>query len=261
MINILEQPGVVGDGVHDDCAGIQKVIGSAGEGESLYFPLGEYRTVGLLYVNQKRRMTLCGPGHLRPDGLELMKVSGSGRDGGSICLTGLSISGSVYLNKSHNVRIDQCHFMGPATWPGVQIFGTHDVTVERCTFDDRTVGIENQAPDTAIYGNLFRGCDVAIRNTSAAVMIDHNRMFPYPDVMQTGILLDGMAKWMNLIQITNNHIGHPTGFCIDSPEHYLNRNICLIQGNQFMQEEGKDLVRNVEMVVHDQQIARVSMPN
>lgn len=264
MINVLEQPDVTGDGLADDREGIQRVIGEAQDGEVLYFPLATYRLNDILYANRKNRLTLCGPGTLfagGPHGIA-MKVSGSGLIAGSIHLRGLSFHGTVVVNESHNVRIEQCHFSGPHSGiPGVRLFGTHDVTVENCTFDGRRIGVESHAPDTALRGNLFRDCEVAIKSTSAAMMIDHNRMFPFPGRMQTGILLDGEARWMNLIQITNNHIGYPSGFAISSPETYLDRNACFIEGNQFMQDESVALVNNVEMVVNDQQILRGPKPS
>ena len=259
-MNVMESGDVVGDGVADDQAAIQSVIGQAKDGDEVYFPSGKY-LVDTLYVNGKNSVRLHGPGTIvtrNPNEVAMrVAVSPDGIRSSQVVVDGLTIKGAIVINGARNVRITNCLFPRLRNCPGVRIFSAHDVTIENCTFDERPIGVECHSPDTLIRTNLFRGCQVAIESSSAATMIDHNRMFPFPTDMGTGILISGKAQYKNLIQITHNHIGHPAGHAILCTSEPLSRNRCLVLGNQFMQVEGQALTHNVYVDLAEQQVVRV----
>lgn len=261
MINVLDLPGINADGITDDTAVIARAIRDARTGERIHFPVGEY-LIRTVWISGKQQLKISGEGTLIPANpanpiLRINTKAGVPTNG--LIIEGLLIRGTVAFNGAHHSTVRDCRFLEQPGHPGIRAFNTHDLILRANHIYGRSIGIECYSPDSRYTGNILTDCDIAIQSNSANVMIDNNRMFPYPGSMQTGIYLGGLAKWMHLIGIHYNNIGHPDGFGIHA-RFPLDANDCWITGNQFLQADGKALVYNVEMDESQQQIRRMDRP-
>ena len=263
MINVMDLPGVVGDGVSDDTEPVRKAIRESSDNETIYFPQGKY-LLDTLWVAGKNNLQLCGEGHLIPRDTTsqetLRVVTAAGKHTVRCRLAGLTIGGKVVFNGSHFSRVTDCVFPDLLGVQGIMVFNSHDVILTGNRISGRSIGVEYNSADGRISSNEITTCaTAAIRVTSANLVVDNNRTFPYPGAMQTSLLLDGQDRWMKQILVTGNNFGHPSGYAIHSTVP-MDRNRCLIVHNQFLQEPSKDLTLNVSVEWKDQQVIRMARP-
>ena len=261
MINVLDLPGIHADGVTDDTLTIATAIRDASPGERIYFPAGNY-LIRTVWISGKQLLRISGEGTLIPanPAQPIFRVNTkAGVRTSGLLIEGLLIRGTLFFNGAHRSTVRDCHFLEQPGQPGIRAFRTHDLVVDSNNFYSRSIGIECYSPDSRYTGNILTDCGIAIQSNSANIMIDNNRMFPHPGEMQTGIFLGGQDRFMHLICIHNNNIGHPAGYAIEASVS-LSAERCRITGNQFLQADGVALTRNVEMDESQQQIRRTPRP-
>ena len=261
MINVLDLPGIHADGDTDDTLTIATAIRDASPGERIYFPAGEY-LIRTVWISGKQQLRIDGEGTLIPANPvnPIFRINtNAGVPTTGLLLEGLLFRGTVAFNGAHHCTVRDCRFLEQPGQPGIRSHRTHDLILDANHIYGRSIGIECYSPDSRYTGNILTDCGIAIQSNSANAMIDNNRMFPYPGAMQTGIYLGGKAKWMHLIGIHQNNIGHPDGYAIHA-RFPLDANDCGITNNQFLQADGVALTHNVVMDESQQQIRRVPRP-
>ena len=255
MINVLDLPGIHADGVTDDTLTIATAIRDASPGERIYFPAGEY-LIRTVWISGKQQLRIDGEGTLIPANPvnPIFRINtNAGVPTTGLLLEGLLFRGTVAFNGAHHCTVRDCRFLEQPGQPGIRSHRTHDLILDANHIYGRSIGIECYSPDSRYTGNILTDCGIAIQSNSANIMIDNNRMFPHPGEMQTGIFLGGQDRFMHLIGIHNNNIGHPAGYAIEASVS-LSAERCRITGNQFLQADGVALTRNVEMDESQQHI-------
>ena len=274
MINVLDLPGINADGTEDNKTVLARAIGGAPDGEHIYFPHGQY-LISTNWISGKTSLKISGEGTLIPvDPLKPIFIVNRNRDSrptDGLLIEGLRFKGTIKVNGAHHSTIRDCRFMEqseePRAYgePAITVYKSHDIILRDNHIFKRLIGIVSHSPDSRFTGNIITACSVAISSNSANCMIDNNRMFPFDrtspktGVMQRCIYLGGLAKYLHNISIRENNLGHPNGIAIVAYSP-CTVNDCLIDGNQFLQVEGKDLVYNVIMDESRQNIRRMNRP-
>lgn len=161
-----EQWGVVGDGVHDDSAGIRAAVAALGDNETLYFPPGRYRFAmqspsggAAIVLDQVNRAAIwAAPGAV----LVMDNLNGSGAGtshgvSGRGASTGITIKGlrvEWATRPSSRSTGDAFHFLGYPKASGV----TAGWTGSTGTLADVKL-IDCEAVNAPQCGAIFMGCD------------------------------------------------------------------------------------------------------
>lgn len=155
FINVLENRGVYGDGIHDDTKALQNCIDTLKSGGTIYFPDGVYLlSATLIFYSHQTLKFSDGAVMLRsPDGDPLTRYLLASYSepawGGYTGTHHVVISGGIFdgnknlnerstlLNTVHcsNILIENCTFRHCGYWHCIELNGTKDTVIQNCVFD------------------------------------------------------------------------------------------------------------------------------
>ena len=155
FINVMDNPGVYGDGIHDDTKALQNCIDMVKNGGTVYFPDGVYLLSGALifYSYQTLRFSdeaiLLRNADSKPITRYLLASYSRPEWGGYTGTHDVIISGGIFdgnknldekatlLNTVHcnNITIESCTFRHCAHWHFIELNGTENTVIQNCIFD------------------------------------------------------------------------------------------------------------------------------
>lgn len=155
FINVMDNQGVYGDGVHDDTRALQKCIDTLKDGGTVYLPDGVYLLSGALIFYSYQTIKLSDNAVLlrsadsKPLTRYLLASYSEPSWGGYTGTHDVVISGGIFdgnkdlnerstlLNTVHcsNILIENCTFRHCAHWHYIEINGTENTVIQNCIFD------------------------------------------------------------------------------------------------------------------------------
>lgn len=158
--NVVDNFGLVGDGVTDNTSKLNAAIASLTSGSELYFPPGVYGISGVITVNVSNIRLYGNPGFsiLRAlagnnNQLQIINVTGQS----FVTLDGLT------LDANQANRTNQAN-----TWNGLNLTSTcSDCNILNCVFEN-TLGFNGSATACGIGGNRIRVSGCTVKNAGIA---------------------------------------------------------------------------------------------